>query len=256
MGLDFISRGSVSLFPKKDLHNKNLYHIFDHIVKPFSLSIYLNQKIKIMTPSDKHTESKIFDAATEIFEEKGLAAARMQDIADRAKINKALLHYYFRSKEKLFTAVFDKLAEKMFKTFASIFEEDMPFEEKIRYFFREHMSFLQKNPKLPMFILAEINRNPKLLEKFLSKINISNIKTKISADVSTSLPEEAIPHLMVSIVSLSVFPIAAKPILKGILQQAGIEYNQFIKERMQVAPDFIINALKQYNIESRNNPEQ
>jgi len=206
-----------------------------------------------MAPADKQTESKIFDAATEIFEEKGLAAARMQDIADKAKINKALLHYYFRSKEKLFMAVFDKLAEKVFKKFASIFEEDMPFEEKIRYFFKEHMSFLQKNPRLPMFILAEINRNPKLLDKFLSKVSVGNIKTKISSDVSGSLSEEAIPHLMVSIVSLSVFPIAAKPILKGILEQAGIEYNQFIKERMQVAPDFIINALKQYNVESTNN---
>ena len=129
----------------------------------------------------------------------------------------------------------------------------MPFEDKIRYFFKEHMSFLQRNPKLPMFILAEINRNPKLMGKFLSKINISNIKTKISSDVSASLPEEAIPHLMVSIMSLSVFPIVAKPILKGILEQAGIEYNQFIKERMQVAPDFIISALKQYNVESSNN---
>ena len=209
-----------------------------------------------MAGTDKQTESKIFDAATEIFEEKGLAAARMQDIADRASINKSLLHYYFRSKDKLFLAVFDKLADKVFKKFASIFEEDMPFEEKIRYFFKEHMSFLQKNPKLPMFILAEISRNPKLMEKFLSKVNISNIKTKISSDVSTSLPEEAIPHLMVSIISLSVFPIAAKPILKGILQQAGIEYNQFIKERMHVAPDFIISALKQYNVESKNNKKQ
>lgn len=226
------------------------------MVKLFSLSIYLNQTINKMAPTDKHTESKIFDAATEIFEEKGLAAARMQDIADRAKINKALLHYYFRSKDKLFMAVFDKLADKVFKKFASIFEEDMPFEEKIRYFYKEHMSFLQKNPKLPMFILAEISRNPKLMEKFLSKVNISNIKTKISSDVSASLPEEAIPHLMVSIVSLSVFPIAAKPILKGILGQAGIEYNQFIKERMQVAPDFIISALKQYNVESKNNKKQ
>ena len=226
------------------------------MVKLFSLSIYLNQTINKMAPTDKHTESKIFDAATEIFEEKGLAAARMQDIADRAKINKALLHYYFRSKDKLFMAVFDKLADKVFKKFARIFEEDMPFEEKIRYFYKEHMSFLQKNPKLPMFILAEISRNPKLMEKFLSKVNISNIKTKISSDVSASLPEEAIPHLMVSIVSLSVFPIAAKPILKGILGQVGIEYNQFIKERMQVAPDFIISALKQYNVESKNNKKQ
>jgi len=209
-----------------------------------------------MTAADKQTESKIFDAATEVFEEKGLAAARMQDIADRARINKALLHYYFRTKEKLFLAVFDKLADKMFKKFANIFEQDMPFDEKIRYFFKEHMRFLQRNPKLPMFILTEINRNPGLLDKFLSRVNISNIKAKISEDISTSLPEEAVPHLMVTIISLSVFPIAAKPILKGILDQANIEYDRFIEERMDVAPEFILSALRQFQAKPKKDQKQ
>ena len=207
-----------------------------------------------MTKADRQTEERIFEAATEIFEEKGLAAARMQDIADRAEINKALLHYYFRSKEKLFTAVFDKLAEKMFAKFAAIFEEDMPFEEKIRYFFKEHISFLQKNPKLPLFILTEVSRNPELLQKFLSRVNIKNIKTKMSGDLNAGLPEEIIPHLMVSIVSLTVFPIAAEPIIRGILQQEEIDYDSFIKERMHIAPDFIISALKQYQSEQKNKP--
>lgn len=206
-----------------------------------------------MTQADKHTEEKIFDAATAIFEEKGLAAARMQDIADRAKINKALLHYYFRSKERLFEAVFDKLSEKMFKKFAAIFEEDLPFEEKIRYFFREHISFLIKNPKLPLFILTEVNHNPELLEKFLSRINMENIKTKMSGDLNTRIPEELIPHLMVSIVSLSIFPIAAEPIIRGILKEQGIDYNRFIEERMHVAPELVISAIKNYRPESKNN---
>ncbi|MEE4214309.1 MAG: TetR/AcrR family transcriptional regulator [Bacteroidales bacterium] len=209
-----------------------------------------------MTKADRQTEERIFEAATEIFEEKGLAAARMQDIADRANINKALLHYYFRSKDKLFTAVFDKLSDKMFKKFAAIFEEDMPFEEKIRYFFKEHISFLQKNPKLPLFILTEVNRNPELLQKFLSRVNIKNIKAKMSGDLSSRIPEEAIPHLMVSIISLSVFPIAAEPIIRGILQQEEIDYDSFIKERMHVAPEFIISALKQYMVKPKNKPGQ
>jgi AcrR family transcriptional regulator len=66
-----------------------------------------------MTENDKQTEDKIFEAATLVFEEKGMAGARMQNIADRAGINKALLHYYFRTKDHLFDAVFAKLAQKM-----------------------------------------------------------------------------------------------------------------------------------------------
>jgi TetR/AcrR family transcriptional regulator len=70
--------------------------------------------------TDSHTRDKIFRAATQVFEEKGYSGARMQEIADRAGINKALLHYYFRSKDQLFMAVFQVLISKMFeKIFAT-----------------------------------------------------------------------------------------------------------------------------------------
>ena len=51
------------------------------------------------------TEQQILEAARKIFREKGFEGARMQEIADAAKINKAMLHYYFRSKELLFQRI-------------------------------------------------------------------------------------------------------------------------------------------------------
>ncbi|MDX2414137.1 MAG: TetR/AcrR family transcriptional regulator [Bacteroidales bacterium] len=208
-----------------------------------------------MNQEDKITEAKIFDAATEEFEDKGMDGARMQDIADRAGINKALLHYYFRTKDKLFMAVFDKLAEKMFKKFAGIFELDMPMNKKLEYFFTEHISFLEKNPKLPMFILREINRNPELLEKFLSKINLENIKNGIRKNIPRKdMPKDEFAHLMVSIVSLSVFPIVAKPIIEGILSKQEISYDKFIEERKQYSPRFIQSAISGM-AENPNNPK-
>src|ERR1035437_6404567 len=101
-----------------------------------------------MSENEKLTEEKIFEAATIVFEEEGLSGARMQSIADRAGINKALLHYYFRTKDHLFEAVFTKLAKKMFMKFNPIFENNLSLEEKIRFFFKEHISFMQQNPKL------------------------------------------------------------------------------------------------------------
>ena len=67
-----------------------------------------------MIETDKQTEERIFDAATDVFTEKGMDGARMQDIANHAGINKSLLHYYYRSKDRLFDAVFEKIAGKMF----------------------------------------------------------------------------------------------------------------------------------------------
>lgn len=209
-----------------------------------------------MSHQDKLTEEKIFTAATEEFEEKGMEGARMQDIADRAGINKALLHYYFRTKDKLFAAVFDKLAEKMFQKFAGVFEKELPIEDKIQYFFVEHISFLEKNPRLPMFILREVTRNPQLLDKFLSRINISNIQKGMSKTLAeNNIPQEQIAHLMVSIVSLSVFPIVAKPIISGILDQQDLNYKEFIEQRKEYSPMFIMSIIKSMGKDMNSNTE-
>ena len=87
-----------------------------------------------MAEADIQTEDKIFEAATEVFVSKGMDGARMQDIADHAGINKALLHYYYRTKDHLFNAVFEKIAGQMFKKFAPVFDENLTLEEKIRFF--------------------------------------------------------------------------------------------------------------------------
>ncbi len=122
-----------------------------------------------MTENDKQTEEKIFESATEVFIEKGMDGARMQDIADHAGINKSLLHYYYRTKDHLFNAVFEMIAGQMFKKFAPVFDENLSLEEKIRFFFREHITFLQKNPRLPAFLLNEFHRNPERIRKLVQK---------------------------------------------------------------------------------------
>ena len=127
-----------------------------------------------MSEHDKQTEEKIFEAATEVFIEKGLDGSRMQDIADRAGMNKSLLHYYYRSKDRLFNSVFEMIAMQMLKKFAPVFDGNLTFEEKIRFFFREHISFMQKNPRLPAFLLNEINRHPERIRKLLANVNIES----------------------------------------------------------------------------------
>src|SRR6185437_7301913 len=96
------------------------------------LTIWLNSMVK--NKKEKTAEEKILDAAKKVFVTKGMAGARMQDIADEAGINKALLHYYFRSKEKLFEMIFAEAAEKLFPKINAIFESDVPLFEKIERF--------------------------------------------------------------------------------------------------------------------------
>jgi len=201
-----------------------------------------------MSENEKLTEDKIFEAATLVFEEEGLSGARMQNIADRAGINKALLHYYFRTKDHLFEAVFTKLAQKMFMKFTPIFEKNLSLEDKIRFFFREHITFMQQNPKLPGFIINEINHNPQRIKKLLRNVDFRKLWTTIMEQHSEELykyniTEETLPQIMTTIVSLSVFPFAAKGIIEVAFDNFGIDFDKYTEERKTFAAEFVIKAI-------------
>jgi AcrR family transcriptional regulator len=174
--------------------------------------------------------------------------ARMQDIASHAGINKALLHYYFRTKDQLFNSVFEMIARKILKKFAPVFDENLSLEVKIRFFFKEHIAFLQENPKLPAFILNEINRNPARIKRLLKNVDIENLWQKLYEQHKDELKkynitEASFPQLMVSIAALSVFPFAARGLIEGILEKVGIDFNEYIEERKEFAAEFVIRAI-------------
>jgi TetR/AcrR family transcriptional regulator len=202
-----------------------------------------------MTEKDKQTEEKIFESATEVFIEKGMDGSRMQDIADHAGINKSLLHYYYRTKDHLFNAVFEMIAGQMFKKFAPVFDENISLEDKIRFFFREHIAFLQKNPRLPSFLLNELNRNPARIKKLIQRLDVNKLWTTLEKQhreelVKYNITRETIPQLMTSIAALSVFPFAAKAIISGIMEKMGYDFDEYIEVRKKYAADFVIKAIK------------
>ena len=201
-----------------------------------------------MAENDKQTEEKIFEAATDVFLDKGMDGARMQDIATHAGINKALLHYYYRTKDQLFNAVFEMIARKMLKKFAPVFDENLSLEAKIRFFFKEHITFLQENPRLPAFILNEVNRHPERIKNILKNIDLENVWKKLFEQhkeemIKYNITEESLPQIMTSIAAMSVFPFAAKGLIDAILSKVGVNFNDYIEERKEFAADFVIKAI-------------
>jgi TetR/AcrR family transcriptional regulator len=201
-----------------------------------------------MTENDKQTEEKIFEAATDVFLDRGMDGARMQDIATHAGINKALLHYYYRTKDQLFNAVFEMIAGRVLKKFAPVFDENLSLEAKIRFFYKEHIAFLQENPKLPAFVLNEINRNPDRIKKLLKNVHLESLWMQLYNQHKKELEkynitEESMPQLLVTIASLSVFPFAARGIIEGVLEKVGIDFDDYIEKRKDYAADFVIRAI-------------
>ena len=197
---------------------------------------------------DITTESLILKSAKRIFERKGMEGARMQEIANEAKINKALLHYYFRSKQLLFEAVFKNAFLLLAPTLNKILNNEASLFEKIREFSNNYISFIIKHPYLPNFIIQELNRNPHFLNQIIEKKHFPSIE-KFKNQVEQCEADGTIKpinssQLFINLVSLNILPFLAAPLLKGFLTINDADYQQLLENRKTEVADFIINAIK------------
>ncbi|MGD0710185.1 MAG: TetR/AcrR family transcriptional regulator [Bacteroidales bacterium] len=201
-----------------------------------------------MSIQDQTTEKKILDAAKTVFLEKGFDGARMQEIADEAKINKALVHYYFRSKDKLFDAIFQEAFQQFLPKIAEIMMTEKPLFEKIEFFIDTYIFMLLKNPHLPGFVMHEINRNPDRIVNIIkgSGFKPEYLEKAIRKEVKAGLIIPIDPvHLIINILGMCLFPIIGRPIIKGfVFNDSDKAYNKFLSERKKEVTSFVINSIK------------
>ena len=193
------------------------------------------------------TEEKILEAARNVFVSKGMEGARMQEIADEAGINKALLHYYFRSKEKLFQAIFSEIIKFAFPKLSGILLSDKNIIEKIEAVIDAYVDLLRRHPFIPAFIIKELNRDPSGLFKMVLNLgfNFQGVFDEIQRAIDRGEIRPIRPqHLAVNVVSLCVFPFAAKPILSYVIfKDNPQELEAFYAERAEVIKKFVIDAI-------------
>ncbi|HLN71736.1 MAG TPA: TetR/AcrR family transcriptional regulator [Prolixibacteraceae bacterium] len=193
------------------------------------------------------TEEKILEAAKEVFVTKGMEGARMQEIADKAGINKALLHYYFRTKERLFDAILSEIIKFAFPKLTGILMSEKSIVNKIEEVVDAYVDLLIRHPFIPAFILKELNRDPSGLFKMVVKFgfNLQGVFDQIQQAIDRGEIKSIRPqHLVTNIVSLCVFPFAARPIVKYVIfneDQQALE--AFYAERAEVIKKFVIDAI-------------
>ena len=197
---------------------------------------------------DNNTESKILEAAKEVFQTKGMDGARMHEIANLAGINKSMLHYYYRSKQLLFEAVFKNAFSLIAPKINAVLNDDSSIEDKIKKFTSDYITFIVKHPYLPNFIILELNRNPEFiltLKQDDGFPNLEKFKKQIDTEVKKGLirPIKG-EQLFINLMSLSIFPFIASPLIKGFLNIDDTSFNDIIKDRKTIVADFIINAIK------------
>jgi TetR/AcrR family transcriptional regulator len=199
-----------------------------------------------MTPIAGNTEQVILEAARKIFINKGLAGARMQEIADEAGINKALLHYYFRGKDQLFEAVFAQVVAGFLPVIKNVLEATMPFREKIILFVDTYVEILLANPHIPAFVIQELNTDPSRFVDKLKNFGINptilfeQIKLEVESGLIRNIEGD---HFIVNILGLCIFPFIARPIVQGMLLKSDEEYELFLKARKKEIVQFVMNSI-------------
>ena len=178
---------------------------------------------------DQKTEDRILEAAKTVFMKYGLYGARMQEIADTAGINKALLHYYFRNKEKMFDQVFENALSRYFQQMNIFADETLPLLDRIYIYVDSLIDFLSEYPQMSMFIIKEISVNPTLFKEkvnSLKKDKNSNLLTLLSAGMQRKEIPEIDPVLfMMSLHSLCSYPFLASPIFKTIIEKSNSKFD-------------------------------
>ncbi len=200
-----------------------------------------------MTTSGESTENQILIAAREVFIVKGFEGTRMQEIADHAGINKALLHYYFRSKEKLFEAVFSEVAANLFPAMKQLLEAELGIKEKLTFFVKIYLKALQENPFIPSFVINTLNSNPESFLKYIKKAGIKPLllQKQIEDEASRGMIRMVkAEHLVVNIIALCIFPFVARPIVQNIFEMNNEEYQIYLSARETEIIDFVLKSIQ------------
>ncbi|MGC9151208.1 MAG: TetR/AcrR family transcriptional regulator [Microbacter sp.] len=197
------------------------------------------------------TERRILEAAERLFLEKGFALTSTTEIAKEASCNQALVHYYFRTKEHLFEAIFEQKVYLFMTTFLEIDSSNDSFEEKLRKKIEAHFDILNANPKLPFLFVNELTTNPERIEIVKEKLGYTTqafyhrFVQELQAEITKGTIRPIDPvDLLLTIISLNAVLFLVSPVMKIITNISDEQMQALINQRKAENVKIIINSLK------------
>ena len=183
----------------------------------------------------ENIETRIIEAAKQEFIEKGFEQTSMSDIAAVVGINRPTLHYYFRTKDKMFQAVFASIVSNFLPHIDAIFSQDKPFEKKLEEIIDIYISTFSKNPLLPKFIIGEIHRDANHLIDTFYSIGLNKYLQHIGEALEQEmgkghLKREPLHLVFMTFYSQLAFPFLSKPLTKSLFfHESDEEFEQFLQ---------------------------
>ncbi len=186
-----------------------------------------------------NSEERILKAAEELFLAKGYDNTKTTQIAEKAGVTHAMLHYYFRTKEHLFDHIVNEKMQFIFKSISQpLPHNECSFSERIKSIIEVHFNFLIDNPNLPRFIINEVLTNKErcnlMLEKVTPMINLMASSLQGEADRAAEKGEIEsidIKMLMLDILSLNVMTFITFPFFDSVFPSSEEQKNIFLAAR-------------------------
>jgi AcrR family transcriptional regulator len=191
-------------------------------------------------------EQTIINTAKQLFIEKGYTDTSMSDIASRAGINRSTLHYYFRTKDRMFQAVFGSIVSAFFpKATAIILDSDTPYMERVSKILDEYMDFLIKNPSLPKFVCEEINRDVDNLIDSARFIGLDRLMMQAKNTLIREMEAGNLNKVDPQIVFMTFYSMMLYPFLaKNMLITLFLDKEENFQPLMQKWKNHIIRQMK------------
>lgn len=193
------------------------------------------------------TEEKIKKAARRVFLEKGFEGTKMRDIAEVAGINSALTNYYFRSKENLFRIVFEELLKESLHQTKTMLNSGESLRDKITQLIEHQYQFHDQNPKLALFIMNEIRREPERFAKNTGLVDLLNgslFYQQVEAGITQKVLRPISPSQLLSMMyATSQQLFAGKSLHMFLFQLDDAGFKAYAEEQVRLTTEMILNYL-------------
>lgn len=183
-----------------------------------------------MATDKNHTggiEARIVDAARQLFIERGFVGTSMSDIASRAGINRPTLHYYFRTKERMFDAVFGGIVGTLVPRVKDIvLQPDRPIGERVASVVDAYYDVFGANPGLPMFIVREMHRDFDGVVRTIMELRlgqyIESVRLGLQGEMDSGrLRQVPMRYLFLTFYSMLTMPFVAGNLCRTVLLDEG-----------------------------------
>ncbi len=204
----------------------------------------INQMIK----PDGEPRDAILEAARRVFLRRGTAGARTREIATEAGVNNALVHYYFGTKAALADAVFAQVALPLMREVLALFgDPSRSLEEKIRQVATRHVAFHSANPWAAPYLIAEMHTHPERMTELISRAGpppVEAFRAQVEAEVAAGrIRSVRFETLVLNLMSLAVFPFAARPMFQHVLGVDNAGYQEILRDRAEQITDLVLRGL-------------